>query len=470
MFSVLAFLFIAEWIGVIVLILVLGALGIMEMARMNRTPTRFGMPSANLPDARMTRWHIAAALCLIGSMLTFSYGLACEFGTSDGCSGAVNGLAPVLQFASVEVFLWLITLPALFGPMYAVSLHRNGVRDAELIGLGLVLVPVSLFAFTQAFEPGNDAQMTFPFAIAGPALYALGLALPWRRVKTLVLSISCVAMLLALSDLVGPTNPVWLLAAIVMGYTISRAEWKRRAEVSEVSPATSDSAAQTAAVQDSDEESNLPEWGTSKRIVAFLCVNLGCMVALWLVWRIGFGSKASAPAAMFALAGLAIAACGSLVTTLAPLAFRRPRADNCLAAATFVTVLGAATVMHLITGPPVMADTYLGMDAGWKPVLGIFACIGASAISLTTVTGKVRQVRPFMVGIILPAALLLPSDSFFTFLREDTLIVWVQRSIETGITVALLAIMWYVFGPGRRSKSEQTEAATNPSPPLVSSP
>ena len=458
---VLAFLFIAEWLGVIVVILLLGASGFIEMARANRSPRRFGTPGANSPSVGMTRWHVVAAACLIGSTLTFSYGLACNFGTSDGCSGAVSGLAPVLQFAFAEVFLWLITLPALFGPIYAVRLHRNGVRDAELFGLGLVVVPVSLFAFTQAFEPGIDAQMTFPFAIAGPVLYALGLALPWPRGKTSVLSISCVAMLLALSELIGPTNPVWLLAALVMGYTVFRAEWRLSVEASR---ATGEMPDHPVAGQDSGEKLKPDEWSTAMRIVTFFCVNLGCVAALWLFRIIGFSAEASTPAAVFALAALAIAACGALLMTLVPLTFGHTGRDVDAAGATFVAVLVAATVMILIAGPPVMADSYLGLDAGWKPVLGTFACLGASAIALTTLTGRERQIRPFMVAIVLPAVVLLPSDAFFTFLRDDSFLTWTQRLIETGIIVVMLAIMWYVYGPGRRRKSGQTEAATNPSP------
>ena len=90
--------------------------------------------------------------------------------------------------------------------------------------------------------------------------------------------------------------------------------------------------------------------------------------------------------------------------------------------------------------------------------MGAFACIGALTIALTTLTGRERQIRPLMIATVLPAALLLPSDSFFTFIREDTLIVWAQRLLETGITVTILAIMWYVFGPGRRTVSGSADA------------
>ena len=93
-------------------------------------------------------------------------------------------------------------------------------------------------------------------------------------------------------------------------------------------------------------------------------------------------------------------------------------------------------------------------------MLGTFACFGALAIALTTLTSKQQQVRPFMIALVLPAVFLLPSDSFFTFLREDSLFVWSQRLIEAGISAIFLAIMWYVFGPGRRTASGSTRAAS----------
>ena len=65
-----------------------------------------------------------------------------------------------------------------------------------------------------------------------------------------------------------------------------------------------------------------------------------------------------------------------------------------------------------------------------------------------------------MIAVVLPAAFLLPSDSFFTFLREDTLIVWAQRLLEAGITATMLGLMWYVFGPGRRTVSKPIGAAS----------
>ena len=484
MFFVLAFLFIAEWFGIIVLVVLFGALGFIEMARTDRHPRKRGLPSPDAPSPdearwypaiekrappsadmrspRMTRWHIIAAILVIGSALMSSYWLACNLATSDRCSEVHGGPLQVLGIVFFELSLWLLTVPALYGPMYAVRLYQDRVRAPELIGLGLCLVPVTLVTIT-LFQPGLlDPESTLAVGVVGVVLFPLGLALPRRRTKVLVLSTSCIAMLIALSDVVGPVNAAWLLAAIAMGYTVFRAEWKHSVKVSRASDQLP---APIATTQNAGEESKRPELSHAARTVTFIVVNIACIVALWQVLRIGFGAHESAPAAVFALAGLAIAACGTLLTTLVPTAFGRARLDVDHAAATFVVVLVAATVMHLIASPPVMIDSYLGMSTGWKPVLGTFACIGALSIALTTLTGRERQIRPFMMGIILPAAFLLPSDSFFTFfLREDTLLVWSQRLLEAVITATILAIMWYVFGPGRRREQEMSGV---PSTPLI---
>ncbi len=469
MFFVLAFLFIAEWFGIIVLVVLFGALGFIEMARTDRSTRKRALPSpdaprpdearwypaiekrapqrSDMPNPRMTRWHVIAAALMIGSVLMPSFQLACNLTASETCLTELGGPLELFGFAFTEVFLWSITLPALYGPMYAVRLHRNRFRAPELIGLGLCLLPVTLLVIT-SFELGIDPESTLAVGIAGVILFPLGLALPGRMVKALVLTTACIAMLVALSDFVGPANPVWLLAAIAMGYTVFRAEWKHLVEASRASDQLP---APVVTAPDAGEESKQAELSNAARTFTFVAVNIACVVALWLVWRVGFGADESAPAAVSALAGLATAACGALLTMPVPPAFGRPRLDVDHAAATFVVVLVAATVLHLISTPPVMVDSYFGMSTGWKPVLGTFTCIGALAIALTTLTGRERQIRPFMMGIILPAAFLLPSDSFFTFLlREDTLLVWSQRLLEAAITATILAIMWYVFGPGRR--------------------
>ena len=95
----------------------------------------------------------------------------------------------------------------------------------------------------------------------------------------------------------------------------------------------------------------------------------------------------------------------------------------------------------------------------WKPVLGFFACVCAFATAFTTLSGKARQVRPFMVATVIPAAFLLPSAAFFTFVPDDQTAAWLERAIEAWITMVMLSLIWYVFGPGRRWDVQATGLA-----------
>lgn len=393
--------------------------------------------------ARMTRWHIVAAILTIASALIIPLRLALDIVVGDTDSATETRSSPDYAIPLIEATLWLVSLSAVFGPMYAVRLHIQRVHGAELIGLGMCLFPATLLAIT-FFELGSVPTFLLVFGIVGIVLFPLGTVIPGRWVKTVVLTSACAAMLVALADFSIAANPVWLFAAIAMGYTVFRAETKQLFMV-RLANFQADATA-TLAIP------TRVTWSTSKfRAVAFLAVNIVCVLALLLTWRIGLGTDASLQAVVFALVAMLIAAMGALTTALVPMAFGHSRLEIDYAASTFVLAVTTASVLHLIATPEVGSGAR-GPEAAqiWKPVLGTFACAGALTIALTTLTGRVRQIRPLMIVIVLPAVLLLPSDSFFTFIREDTLIVWAQRLLETGITAIILGLMWYVFGPGRR--------------------
>lgn len=436
----------------VVLFAPFGVLALAEMVRAAQSPGREGLPRLDPPSPNMTRWHIVATILAIGSVLIPLIELTLNVGATRSSPGLAFGLA--------EASLWFATLTALFGPMYAVRLHRQRMQAAGLIGFGLSLLPVTML-IVATFDRGADSEFLVALAIAGAILFPLGIAVPRSKAKTPILASSCVVMLIAISDVVSPGNFSWLLAMLAMGYIVFRAEWKRMlAAQSPTARATEPPAAGIGTSTDSSQDTRR-RWGAlTLRRVTFIVVNVACVVALLVVYRIGFGDDDSAPAAIFALVGLAIAANGALMTTLAPILIGQPRSSIDHAAASFVVLLAIATVMYLVAAPQV--DGYASGTSAyaqlWKPVLGTFACFGALVIVLTTLTGRQQQIRPFMIAVVLPAAFLLPSDSFFTFIREDTLIVWTQRLIEAGITATMLGLMWYVFGPGRRTTSGPTDA------------
>ena len=438
----------------VVLFAPFGVLALAEMVRAAQSPGREGLPRLDPPSPHMTRWHIVATILAIGSVLIPLIELTLNVGATRSSPGLAFGLA--------EASLWFATLTALFGPMYAVRLHRQRMQAAGLIGFGLSLLPVTML-IVATFDRGADSEFLVALAIAGAILFPLGIAVPRSKAKTPILASSCVVMLIAISDVVSPANFSWLLAMLAMGYIVFRAEWKRTLELrpSTVSAKVLSSAGHEAVANQSQR--TWGAWGTlTIRTVSFIVVNVACVVALLIVWRIGFGGDDSAPAAIFALIGLAIAANGALMTTLAPIMLGQTRSSIDHAAASFVVLLAIATVMYLVAAPQV--DGYASGTSAyaqlWKPVLGTFACFGALVIVLTTLTGRQQQIRPFMIAVVLPAAFLLPSDSFFTFLREDTMLVWTQRLIEAGITATMLGLMWYVFGPGRRTVSKPMGTAS----------
>ena len=130
------------------------------------------------------------------------------------------------------------------------------------------------------------------------------------------------------------------------------------------------------------------------------------------------------------------------------------------AVAVCATLLAIAATIHLIVMPPV--ESLTGSDGVaaqyWKPVLAGYALLGAALVVLTTVTGRMLQIRPFATVCILPAAILLPAERFFYLDEYFASRDWPQMIIEAAITAALLWAMWYVFGPGRT-------APTNPPRP-----
>ena len=460
MFLALYVLILIESMVFVVLFVPFGVLAFVELVRAAQSPGREGLPSPDLPGPKMTRWHIVAAILAIGSVLIPLIQLTFDVVETDGDGLVATRSSPGLAFGLAEALLWFATLTALFGPMYAVRLNRQRVQAAGLIGFGVSMLPV-IMLIVATFDSGAESESLAALAIAGAILFPLGIAVPWSKAKTPILASSCVVMLIAISEVVGPGNSIWLLAMLAMGYIVFRAEWKRML-VSR--PPTVRAKVLSTEGPDAVTDRSQPTWGTwgtsTIRTVTFIVVNGACVVALWIVWRIVSGGDDPAPAVIFAAVGLAIAVCGAVLTTLAPILLGQPWSGIDHAAATFVVLLAIATVMHLIAAPQVdgFASGTSAVAQIWKPVLGTFACFGALAIALTTLTGMLQQIRPLMIVLVLPAAFLLPSDSFFTFLREDSLVVWSQRLIEAGITAIILAVMWYAFGPGRRLTLEQGEA------------
>ena len=461
---VLYLLVLTESMLPIILFLPFGVLAYVETVRGEPWRAYRVQTEKDLRSAKMTRWHIVAAIFAIASVFIIPFRTIFGSVNSDGLL-AETGLPLVVDLTLIEVSLWLVTLSAVFGPMYAVRLHSRGVTGADMIGLGLCLFPATLMAVS-VLELGSGPASNVALGIVGLVLFPLGIVMPGRRVKMAVLVSACVVMLIALSDFASPANPVWLLAAIAMGYTVFRAESKRAILEHLVKAYAAGRSVLTLPKR--------PKWITSKlRTVVFLVVNVACVLALLLAWwLLGTATNDSLPAAMFAIAAMLIAAVGALLTALVPMAFGHSRSEIDHVATTFVVVLAAASVMHLTAAPRVEGWVYGDSLSAqyWKPVLGFFAVGGALAIAYATLSGRLLQIRPLMIAIVLPAVSLLPSESFFSFRPEDALSLWTLRLVETGTIVVILVIMWYVFGPGRLRDSDRSGSVSTQPSALASSP
>ena len=449
-------LFFAEWFAVALLFAPFGVLALAELVRAARLPGTEGVPRDRPPNAPIARWHLFAAFLIVGSSVAIMMNLTCDVLSGGSCS------TDSLFLVALEATLWFMTSAVLFAPFYAVRLYRQRVHAAELIGLGVFLLPASLWMTTIFFRDGYS-QGLLASGVTGAVLFLSGLVIPIKVVKPLFLASSCALMIFTVTEIVGPANPAWLLAVFSIGYVVFRAEWKLRARPQRAAVQYVD--APSAEYQAAAKSEHGTRNAATVRTATFLIVNAVCIAALLLVWRIAFDQESSAPASFSALIGIAIAVVGALLTAFVPLAFGRAHADLDHAAATFVVLLACASVLHLFGAPRVE-----GFDLStsewtqlWKPVLSVFACLGALGIALTTLTGRVCQIRPFLLAIVVPAAFMLPTGSFFNLMPDEPTAGWIEGVIETGITMTILALMWYVFGPGRRRESEQSNAPPNAS-------
>ena len=435
-------------------------LTVAQLVRAASSPGKEGLPNWEYSVGNLKRWHIAA-VCLVASTALVSgvrYAVTSDPAASSFVSAVDSG--GNIEFAFLEVLIWLVVGSCVYSFFYLGRLHQNGVRYAEFLWFGVCVIPATIFALSSftpgefLFDPTSDAggfDGIPVVGVAGAALYLVALLIPRGVLKVCIWTLSCGAILVALSFLVGPWNPVWLFVMIAAGYAAYRIEWKaalRAGKASGHERSHGDFGTDPQQATKASSGSATPV----RRKVVFLTVLTVSTIGLVLVSGSGPILNGTVPAVFVALLSLTIAAMGAAATviTSAAISARCSRID--VAAATFVVLSAVASIIHLI-GAPEVEGVMFGTAASnqfWKPVLGFFASLGAGVIAFTTLTGKARQVRPFMVATVIPAVFLLPSAGFFAFVPDDPATAWLERAIEAGITMVMLSLMWYVFGPGRR--------------------
>ena len=285
-------------------------------------------------------------------------------------------------------------------------------------------------------------------------VYVAAIAIPYGKVKVVIWALACTVILATASDLLSPVNPMWLLAVLAFGYAIYRIEWKTRLDLAPKGSDAPDSqlTERVEGIEAVDDEVPLK----LRSVATFLVVNAFLVAAILLTYGMGGPSHWAIPSAYLATAYLGAAAIGAGMVFLFLYMRAALQVARDYAAVTFATALVVASAIHILSTPEVTSWVW-GESAGaqlWKPILVAYSSAAALGIILTTLSGRFTQVRPIMAALILPAAMLLPVESFFSLERDQSLYSWFQRFLEAGITMAVLWLMWYGFGPGRRKASK----------------
>ena len=375
-----------------------------------------------------------------------------------------------LSFAALIVTI-------VFAARYLGKLHRNGYGYGEFLAFSVLVVPMAVaWNAIGIIGAGIDriewvnSWFNLVAGLLGIAVCIPLVLLPGGRAKTLMWPVACGLLLVAIAGANHPWNPLATLSAVVVGFAIYRIEWKRMLYSSETSSGGTGTQALNPVQFATD---HLRQRLRRRRIrvaaigwLIFLCIA-GLLVVVGPVSQLA----GALPAEAAALAALAIAAVGSVAVGLVWRSERGNQAAIELAAATFALLLAVASTFHLIAMPSVegLLGSVSTVAQYWKPVLSGYALIGAVLVFASTASGLLLQVRPFATVLILPAAILLPDDSFF-FLEFSLMYRdWVQTAIEAGITGAVLWAMWYAFGPGR-ARNDESAPDTNDTPAAEQAP
>ena len=439
----------------IVLSLPFGIMTVAQLVRAASAPGKEGLPKDDGHVGDMRRWHLVA-VCLVTlatavSVTRFAIDSQTTVDSFDLTVDVFNGI----QLALAEVLLWLVVGSSVFSFFYLNRLRRNGQPYAEFLWFGACVIPAAGFALS-ILATVDDFGNVVLVGVAGGVAYCAALLMPGGVPKVVVWTASCAALLIAMSDIVGPWNSAWLFVVIAAGYATYRMAWKSALQAKEARDRSGNAAGEDAQPTRNSEASAL-------RSVIFLSILAAGVLALVLLSGGGPVIGGAVSSEFVALISLAIAASSAALTAMAVTAAgaRSTRVDD--AGAVFVALLAAASVIHLIGAPKIGGGLFgTAVNAQyWNLVLGFYAVLGASVVAFTTLTGKARQVRPFMAAIVIPAAFLLPSAELVPGELENAAIWWWQRAIEAGITMTMLSLMWYVFGPGRR-RAPTPLTRTNP--------
>ena len=463
MIPTLYFLAQSDWLAFVLVGSPFVLLATWQLTKVIRTPGLAGAPRIDSPSADLARWHWAMLWFVLGTSLYAGVYSVCTSQEAEICLVAPTVTNTFIALGMFEVMAWGWVAGIILALLYLGRLVLHGVSHAVILGFGVILLPLSGGAWTAfAIDEVGDTVTDY-FGFVGIMGYLTAIVLPDGVVKVVIWVASCVALLAVGSDLLGPVNPMWLLVVLAFGYGVYRIEWRTLLEnVEEGENGLRGAATESSTGAESPDDRRHP---ILVRFAVFAVVNLLLVAAVWQI-SLAFNAQDDAmPAPIMALVYIVIAVAGAGIVLLLSRGLGDWRVTRDDAAATFVVGLVAASVMHIPATPAVGSWVWGETEWAqyWKPTLIAFACVGATAIVLTTLAGRLTQIRPLMVALVLPAVFLLPSEFLFDGDRGATQLDWLARFLEAAVTMAGVWLMWYGFGPGRRNST----ASTNVFPMVV---
>ena len=206
------FLSLVESMSFVLLFLPFGVLAAVQTVRSVKSP---GQPNFHTPIVGLKSWHVVALILVIWSVVV----IVARSAVADWIWGRAVFLVVT------ELSVWSVFAPMVFGLLYVGRLKRSGVPNAGLMGLGVCLIPATVFVLTPT-NPANDAGVPTAIGAVGIIAYGASLLAPRGsgRFKTATFALACFALILSLSGWVGPANSMWLFFSIAAGYSAYRIE------------------------------------------------------------------------------------------------------------------------------------------------------------------------------------------------------------------------------------------------------
>ena len=418
-----------------------------QVCRAARLPGSEGLPAELEASRHLRRWHIAAlAMVVLSIVSAVGYALYQTL-TAEHCTIAPFNACGV--FTDLPLVFAVASIP--FALLYLGRMQGSGMPRAGQLAFGVWAAPPVVSSLTFAWSVDLAYTVAVVLGVVG---YLAAAIMPISTVRSVILCASCSALMLTVGAWNWAAHPVMLLAGFAVGYAIYRIEWKSELPRANSRIGTAISAAGNQL--NSASASGLREFasGNWARVATWLATVGAGVVVMSLV--VGLGGE-WLTTGWKAMSWIGISTLGAVVYYGVSMRWLRCRDAFADTAAVWVCLVAAGSVLLLIDAPLVKGVTgSTGVrQQYWKLVLGGMSLVGAVAFAAVTLTGWMPQVRPFLLSLIWPAALLLQTQQGSYLDLGIRIESWSAQVLATATTAVVLWMMWYVFGPGRRRRAPE---------------